>query len=239
MDNTSYVALSRQLTLERQMAVVAGNIANMNTHGFKTEHLLFEEVLERAGQPGRVAFVQDVGLIRDLGPGALETTGNPLDLAINGEGYFTVETPAGPRFTRGGHFSLDGSGALVTSGGHRLLDAGGAVIQLPPGVGDLSIARDGTISTDDGVIRGRSASCASPTTPAFGAKGDSLLMTDQVAEPVTRPEIAQGRLERSNVQPILEMTRMMETVRAFQNTQRLLETHHEMVRRVIDQAASG
>ena len=238
MDNTSYVALSRQLTLERQMAVVAGNIANMNTHGFKTEHLIFEEVLERAGQPGRVAFVQDVGLIRDLGPGALETTGNPLDVAINGEGYFTVETPAGPRFTRAGHFSLDGNGALVTSGGHLLLDAGGAAIQLPPGVGELSIARDGTISTADG-IQGQIGLVRFADDTRLRREGDSLLATEQVPEPVAEPEIAQGRLERSNVQPILEMTRMMETVRAFQNTQRLLETHHEMVRRVIDQAASG
>ena len=238
MDNTSYVALSRQLALERQMAVVAGNIANMNTHGFKSEHLLFEQVLERVGAADRVAFVQDVGLIRDLGPGALETSGNPLDLAINGEGYFTVETPAGPRFTRAGHFSLDGNGALVTSGGHHLLDAGGAAIRVPPGSGEISIGRDGTISTTDGIVA-RIGLVRFADDTRLGREGDSLLTTDQAPEPVPDPEIAQGRLERSNVQPILEMTRMMETVRAFQNTQRLLETHHEMVRRVIDQAASG
>jgi flagellar basal-body rod protein FlgF len=238
MDNTSYVALSRQMTLERQMSVVAGNIANMNTAGYKTEHLLFEQVLERAGQPGRVAFVQDVGLIRDLGPGALETTGNPLDLAINGDGYFTVETENGPRYTRSGHFSLNGEGAIVTSGGHRLLDAGGAAIQLPPEVGSISISRDGTISTADGIVAQLGLVRFADDT-RLGREGDSLLVTDQVPEPVAAPDIAQGRLERSNVQPILEMTRMMETVRAFQNTQRLLETHHEMVRRVIEQAASG
>ncbi len=238
MDNTSYVALSRQLTLERQMSVVAGNIANMNTAGFKTEHLLFEEVLERAGKPGRVAFVQDVGLIRDLGPGPLETTGNPLDLAINGEGYFTVETPNGPRYTRSGHFSLNGDGAVITTGGHPLLDDAGAPIQLPPGSGAISIARDGTISTADG-IAGRIGLVRFADETRLGREGDSLLVTDQQPEPVAGPDIAQGRLERSNVQPILEMTRMMETVRAFQNTQRLLETHHEMVRRVIEQAASG
>ncbi len=238
MDNTSYVALSRQMTLERQMSVVAGNIANMNTAGYKTEHLLFEQVLERAGKPGRVAFVQDVGLIRDLGPGALETTGNPLDLAINGEGYFTVETENGPRYTRSGHFSLNGEGAIVTSGGHPLLDAGGAAIQLPPEVGGISIARDGTISTNDGIVA-RIGLVRFADDTRLGREGDSLLVTDQVPEPVDAPDIAQGRLERSNVQPILEMTRMMETVRAFQNTQRLLETHHEMVRRVIEQAASG
>ncbi len=237
MDNTSYVALSRQLALERQMAVVAGNIANMNTHGFKTEHMLFEQVLERAGKPGRVAFVQDVGLVRDLGPGALETTGNPLDLAINGEGYFTVETPAGPRFTRAGHFTLDAEGALVTSDGHRLLDAGGAAIQLPLDGAGISVARDGTISTDAGVVA-KLGLVRFADDRRLGREGDSLLVTDQLPEPVADPDIAQGRLERSNVQPILEMTRMMETVRAFQNTQRLLETHHELVRRVIDQAAS-
>jgi flagellar basal-body rod protein FlgF len=238
MDNTSYIALSRQLTLERQMAVTAGNIANMNTAGYKTEQLLFEDVLERAGTPGRVAFVQDVGLIRDLGPGMLENTGNPLDLAINGEGYFAVETANGVRYTRGGHFSLDDAGAVVTTAGHPLLDAGGAAIQLPPEVAGLSIARDGTISTRDGIV-GQIGLVRFADETRLAREGDSLLATDQVAEPVANPDIAQGRIERSNVQPILEMTRMMETVRAFQNTQRLLETHHEMVRRVIEQAASG
>jgi len=237
MDNTSYVALSRQVSLERQMAVVAGNIANMNTHGYKSEQVLFETVLERAGEPGRVAFVQDTGLLRDPAPGALEETGNPLDLAINGEGYFTVMTETGPRYTRGGHFTIDENGQLAASGGQPLLDTGGAAIQLPPGSGTVSVARDGTISTDDGII-GVVGLVRFADDAALSREGDSLLATDQVPEPVPAPDIAQGRLERSNVQPILEMTRMMETVRAFQNTQRLLETHHEMVRRVIDQASS-
>lgn len=238
MDNTSYVALSRQMTLERQMAVVAGNIANMNTHGYKTEHMLFAAALERAGQPGRVAFVQDVGLVRDPAPGALETTGNPLDLAINGDGYFTVETTAGPRYTRGGHFTVDAAGALVTSSGAALLDAGGAPVQLPPEAGAVSIAKDGTISSDEGIV-GRIGLVHFADETALRREGDGRFATDQAPEPVARPEILQGRLERSNVQPVLEMTRMMETVRAFQNTQSLLETHHEMVRRVIDQAANG
>lgn len=237
MDNTSYVALSRQVSLERQMAVVAGNIANMNTHGYKTEQVLFESVLERAGEPGRVAFVRDSGLVRDSAPGAFDTTGNPLDLAINGEGYFTVMTEAGPRYTRAGHFTVDESGQVVASGGHPLLDSGGAAIQLPPGSSAVTIARDGTISTHDGVVSAvglvRFADDA-----ALSREGESLLATAQPPEPVAVPDLAQGRLERSNVQPVLEMTRMMETVRAFQNTQRLLETHHEMVRRVIDQASS-
>lgn len=238
MDNTSYVALSRQMTLERQMTIVAGNIANMNTHGYKTEHLMFETVLERAGQPGRVAFVQDVGLIRDLGPGALETTGNPLDLAINGDGYFTVETAAGPRYTRGGHFTVDTGGQLVTSAGDPVLDAGGAPIQLPIDDPAISIARDGTVSNADGII-GRIGIVSFADETRLVRDGGGLLSTEQPAEPVAAPDISQGRLERSNVQPILEMTRMMETVRAFQNTQQLLETHHEMVRRVVEQAASG
>lgn len=238
MDNTSYVALSRQMALERQMTVVAGNIANMNTHGFKAESLLFEQVLERAGQPGRVAFVQDVGLIRDLGAGALETTGNPLDLAINGEGYFTVETAAGPRYTRNGHFTMAADGTITTSGGQPLLDADGAPIVLPLNAGPLDVARDGTLSAD-GVVLGRLGLVRFADELPLQREGESLFASDQAPEPVAAPDIAQGRLERSNVQPIIEMTRMMETVRAFQNTQRLLETHHELVRRVIDQAANG
>lgn len=238
MDNTSYVALSRQLALERQMAVLAGNIANMNTHGFKAEGMLFEEVLERAGRPGRVAFVKEAGLVRDLNPGVLEATGNPFDLAINGEGYFAVETAAGQRYTRNGHFMVNADGAVVTSGGHRLLDDGGAPILLPADSTAIDIARDGTISTKDGIL-GRIGLFGFANEASLSREGESLFATDQAAEPVAVPDIAQGRLERSNVQPIVEMTRMMETVRAFQNTQRLLETHHELVRRVIDQAAGG
>lgn len=236
MDNTSYVALSRQVALERQMAVVAGNIANMSTDGFKNEQVLFEEVLERAGKPGRVAFVQDAGLIRDPAPGTIETTGNPLDLAINGDGYFTVETANGPRYTRGGHFVMGAGGEIVTSGGQALLDEGGGTLVVPPGSGPIEVARDGTISTAQGIL-GRIGLVRFADERGLRREGDSLMRADQAPEPVPMPDIAQGRIERSNVQPVLEMTRMMETVRAFQNTQRLLETHHELVRRVIDAAS--
>ena len=238
MDNTSYVALSRQVALERQMAVVAGNIANMNTDGFKNEQVLFEDVLERAGEAGRVAFVRDSGLIRDPAPGPIETTGNPLDLAINGEGYFTVETANGPRYTRGGHFVLGAAGEITTSGGQPLLDEGGGTLVVPQGSGPIEVARDGTVSTPDGIL-GRIGLVRFADERGLRREGDSLMRTDQAPEPVPLPDIAQGRIERSNVQPVLEMTRMMETVRAFQNTQRLLETHHEMVRRVIDAASQG
>ena len=238
MDNTSYIALSRQLTLERQMAVVAGNIANMNTHGFKAEQLQFEDVLERAGEPGQVAFVQDIGLVRDLGPGVPEATGNPLDIAINGDGYFTIGTDVGPRYTRNGHFSLATDGTMVTSTGAALLDDGGAPIVLPPDSTDFSIAGDGTISTADGIL-GRIGLVTFADERRLTREGDSLFATDQQPQPTENVSLAQGRLERSNVQPILEMTRMMETVRAFQNTQRLLETHHEMVRAVIEQATNS
>jgi flagellar basal-body rod protein FlgF len=237
MDNTSYIALSRQVALERQMAIVAGNIANMNTHGYKAEQVTFEVVFERAGTPGDVAFVRDSGLMRDQAPGALEITGNPLDLAINGDGYFAVLTDAGPRYTRYGHFEVDGNGQLATSAGYPLLDAGGATIQLPPSSVRISIARDGAISTDEGVV-GQIALVRFANEADLIREGDSLFGTPQTPQPVDAPDIVQGQLERSNVQPILEMTKMMETVRAFQNTQRLLDTHHDMVRRVIEQASS-
>ena len=238
MDNTSYVALSRQVALERRMAVVAENIANMSTDGFKREQVLFEQALERAGKPGRVAFVRDAGLVRDPAAGTIETTGNPLDLAINGEGYFTVETPNGPRYTRGGHFVMGAAGEIVTSGGHALFDEGGGALVVPQGSGPIEVARDGTVSTAQGIL-GRISLVRFADEAGLRREGDGLLRTNQAPEPVPMPDIAQGRIERSNVQPVLEMTRMMETVRAFQSTQRLMETHHELVRRVIDAAGQG
>src|SRR5690242_8111009 len=98
MDTTDYVALSRQMALMRDMSVIANNVANAGTSGFKAEHTLFETVLERAGEPGSVAFVQDVGTTRNLQPGALTSTGDPLDVAIDGSGWFAFGTPGGTRY---------------------------------------------------------------------------------------------------------------------------------------------
>lgn len=237
MDTTAYVALSRQVALQRQMTEVATNIANAATSGYKAEHTLFETVLQRAGPPRRVAFVQDVGLVRDLRDGPLVATGNPLDLAISGAGYFSVATPNGPRFTRGGHFELDARGELVTADGHPVLDEGGAPIAVPPGERRITVTPEGIVAAGRAVV-GRLGIVSFADEQALRREGAGLYATDEAPQPVAWPNVVQGRIEGSNVQPVVEMTRMIETTRAFEGTQRLVEAHHELERRAIERLGS-
>ena len=131
MDTTSYLALARQVTLQRHMATLATNIANATTSGYRAQHTVFEQVLQRAGDAGQLAFVQDVALARDLSPGPVEQTGNPLDVALDGSGYLGFATPAGTRYGRSGRLELDAEGRLVGPEGHPVLDDGGNPITLP------------------------------------------------------------------------------------------------------------
>ncbi|MCS6877265.1 MAG: flagellar basal-body rod protein FlgF [Geminicoccaceae bacterium] len=236
MDTTSYVALSRQVALERAMTVIANNLANLGTTGFKAERMLFATVLERAGEPGRVAFVQDVATVRDDAQGALRVTGGPLDLAIQGEGFFTVRTAAGERYTRAGQLRRDASGALVTALGHELLDEGGQPLVLPPEETAPRIAADGTISGTSGVLgRIRLVRFADPA--SLRLEGEGLYASEAPPIPGAPGAIVQGALEESNVKGVLELARMIEVARAFEGTQKMLETHHELVRKAIERIA--
>ena len=138
MQNALLIGLSRQMTLERQMDVIANNVANANTNGFKADHSLFEEFLNSnarednfVGADRRVSYVQDRGTFRDVGPGPMEMTKNPLDMAISGDAYFAVQVNGGERYTRDGKFSLNSTGQLVTSDGNLVLGTGGPITFQP------------------------------------------------------------------------------------------------------------
>ena len=152
MENSLLVSLSQQLATYRAMDVIANNIANVSTPGFKRDSAKFEEYVAMMrpaeGQKGMqpVSFVKDAGVTRDTGQGNIEQTGATYDLAISGKGYFAVQTPAGMRYTRDGHFTLDGSGNLVTSQGYQVQGDGGA-ITIAPTDGEINIAPDGMISS--------------------------------------------------------------------------------------------
>jgi flagellar basal-body rod protein FlgF len=233
MDTTSYLALSRQVALQRHMTTIATNLANAGTTGYRAEHTVFEGLLQRVGAPGRVAFVQDVALTRDLSPGAVEQTGNPLDLALDGDGYLSFQTPAGTRYGRAGRLALDTDGRLVNAQGHPLLDVGGSPITLPANDHDISVGADGTIAGSDGPIA-RVGIVAFTREQAMDRIGDGLLATSEPPVPATRTRVVQGALEGSNVQPVTELTTMMDTVRAFEGTQRMIETEHELQRQAIE-----
>jgi flagellar basal-body rod protein FlgF len=237
LDTTSYIALSRQIALQRAMQVVANNVANLGTTGFKAQSVLFEAVLERAGEPRTIAFVQDRATVQDPSPGPILETGGPLDLAIRGEGYFTVQTPAGERYGRAGQFLRGATGEIVTPDGHALLDEGGRPIVLPADEPDPAIAADGTISGRTGVLaRIRLVRFAAPE--RLRAEGGGLLASDQPPIPGASGSLVQGALEGSNVQGVLEITRLIEITRAFEGTQRMIETHHELTRRAVERLGS-
>ncbi|GAB4394784.1 MAG: flagellar basal-body rod protein FlgF [Kiloniellaceae bacterium] len=233
MENPGYIALSRQMTLRRQMDVVANNMANINTPAFKGQSMLFVEYLETSDSGEKMSFVQDVALVRNLAEGQLTATQNPLDLAISGEGYFEIETPTGPRYTRNGVFQLNADGELVTSSGQRVLGDGGNPITLPPNSRDVTVTRDGTISTDQGPA-GRLRAVRFENEQALVKQANGLYDADgQDALPSEDAEIVQGMIEGSNVQGILELTKMIETVRQYSSAGKMVNEEHERQRRAI------
>jgi len=233
METTTPIALSRQLVLRRQMDVIANNIANMTATGFQAESLLAEQVPVDVGPRQTVQYVQDVALVRDLTPGAMVQTSNQLDLAIEGEGYFVIATEEGDRYSRNGQFRLNELGEIVTAGGDPVLNFGGAPIAVPPGVSSVTVAPDGTVSTPDFVL-GRIGLVTFDDLQDLEKAGHGLYRTDQEAIPTEDASVIQGMIEGSNVRPVVEMTEMMTTMRAYQGTQKIIDAHHELERRMIE-----
>jgi flagellar basal-body rod protein FlgF len=241
MENPSYIALSQQMALRRQMDVIATNIANSSTPSFKAERLMFEELVAgkapypASGGPRRgLSFVYEAGMLRDIADGGMTQTGNTLDLAINGSGYFVVETPAGPRYTRNGNFRLDQDGRIVTSDGYALLDAQNRPIRVRPGETRIEISARGAVATETGEV-GRIHVVGFEDEQALRKMGSGLYDTDQDPQPVgPATEVRQGMIEGSNVKAVAEITSMMEVMRRYQSAQRIIDSEHELNRRAIE-----
>ncbi len=237
MDTALLVGLSRQMAARRSMDVVANNLANMTTTAFKSETVLFEEYLvemtNENGTTEQVAMVVDSGVLLNFGQGRLEPTGNPFDVAIDGDGFFQVETSDGLRYTRNGQFRLDDEGRLVTSEGDPVLDAGGGAITLSMEDGRPSIARGGVISTAEGRPLATLAIVEFEDDAQLQKTGNGLYMTDQAANIVDAPVVLQGTLEISNVVPILQMSRMMNITRAYASISKMIEKSDDMTRETI------
>ncbi|MGQ9365321.1 flagellar basal-body rod protein FlgF [Azospirillum sp. ST 5-10] len=233
MENSIYVALSRQTALRRQMDVVANNIANMNTTGFKQQRVLFTEFLERPAMHEQVSFVQDRAVVRDLRPGGLTATGNELDLALTGPGYFTVDTAAGQRYTRAGSFQLNDARQVVDAGGLPVLADNGQPLTLPAGTTTVKVAGDGTVATELGPI-GRLNVVTFADEQLMTEVGGGLYVSDQEPQPAPPDtKVVQGMLEGSNVNAILEMTSMIDVSRQYQQAQSMISTEHERMRTAI------
>lgn len=237
MDNASLITLSYQLAAFRSMDVIANNIANVSTPGFKRESAKFEELVQRVkpsddpASPRSLSFVRDAGIVRDVSGGRFDSTGAPFDLAINGKGYFAVQTAAGERYTRNGHFTLNADGIIVTEDGNPLLGDGGP-ISVTVDDGDVSIGPDGTVTGKQGQM-GKVRLVDFANERALTKQGTSLYSTTQASLPAANAVITQGMLESSNVQPVVEISRMIEVMRSYEATATLSKSADDMKRQAI------
>ncbi len=239
MENAAYVALSRQMTLRRELDITANNIANADTVGFKVEELLLKTEPARParndGVRGPVNYVFDEQVGRDFSQGDMRVTGKPLDLAIEGNGFFSVQTPQGERYTRDGGFTVDAENRLVTAAGHPVLGEGGAEIVFDPEDGEASISADGVIS-QDGERIGRLQVVRFDALSVLEKTGDGLYVNSSNAQPQAAPDVRlrQGMLEGSNVKPIVEVTKLIEISRAYESMNRLVDNANDLSRRAVE-----
>ena len=249
MENVSLIGLSRQMTLERQLDVVANNVANVNTNGFKADRSLFEEFLRSnaretnfIGRDRNVSFVQDRATLKDLSQGPLEQTKNPLDVAIDGDAFLVVQTPNGPRYTRDGSMQISQTGQLVTKGGIPVLGTGGP-ITFQPTDHNINISADGTVTVQEGTnrtdsVRGklRMVSFAQAQN-ALKKEGSNLYSAEAPPLPATTSKLTQGFVEKSNVSSVMEMTRMIDVTRAYTQISAMLQQQTDMRRSAIEKLA--
>jgi flagellar basal-body rod protein FlgF len=233
IENLAYVVLSRQTSLQREIDVVANNLANMNTTAFKRERTLFETYLmPTKGDDRPLNMVLDYGITRDFTSGAVTTTGNRLDLAISGDGFFVLEGKDGLLYTRNGNFQLNEKGEIVSKTGRRVLTTTGNPIVVSPQAERVDIAKDGTVTSDLGSL-GRIDLVKFDDPQALKAVGDAAFETNQQPTPMEKPKIIQGALETSNVEGILEMTSLIQSSRSYASVANILSKDDDMRQRVM------
>ena len=247
MMRSLWTAASGMQAMQMNIDVTSNNLANVSTTGFKKSRAEFEDLmyqtLKIAGAANAAGDriptglqvgmgVRPVTVHKEFTTGAFQNTGNPLDLAIEGEGFFLVETPDGVRLTRAGAFTPSAEGELMNSDGHRLLDEGQAPIIIPGGASAVAVGQDGTLSAN-GVPFGRVGVFAPPEGQTPTREGGTLFRIDGAPEPLETTGIRQGFLEDSNVDAVFEITRMIEVQRAYEIGQTLLDREDKRIRDAI------
>jgi flagellar basal-body rod protein FlgF len=249
MENALLVGLSRQMVLERQMDVVANNVANVNTNGFKADKSLFEEYLRTGahednfvGNDRAISYVLDRGTFKDFTQGPTEQTKNPLDLAIDGGGFLVVQTAAGERYTRDGGLQINNQGQLVTAAGDPVIGNSGPIV-FQPTDHDVSIAADGNITVLEGLnridsVRGKLRLVSFADAQKLLKEGSNLYSAGTAAaQPDTASKIRQGFIEKSNVNSVTEMSRMIEVTRTYTQIATLLQQQSDLHKSAIEKLA--
>jgi flagellar basal-body rod protein FlgF len=252
MENALLIGLSRQIALGRELEVVANNIANLNTTGYKADGAVFEEFLmpvasadQFRGGDRRMSYVQDRATWHNFTSGPIQQTANPLDVAIDGDGFLVVQTPRGERYTRNGALQINAAGELVTNSGDRVLGDGGP-IQFQNTDHDIAINQDGSITVREGSntrsdsARGKLRLVRFDSMQQLQKDGSSLFTALPGATPVPVPtsvRVVQGAVEQSNVHGVIEIARMIEVSRTYTQVASMLQQEGEMQRNAIDKLA--
>ena len=250
MQNTLLIGLSRQVVLERQMDVVANNVANINTSGYKADRSLFEEYLRSnahednfASSDRLLSFVQDRATFHDFSAGPTEETRNPLDVAIDGGGFLAVQTPAGERYTRDGGLQINNQGQLVNSSGFQVLGGSGPIVFQPTDK-EINVAADGNVTVIEGTgridsVRGKLRLVSFADAQKLVKDGGNLYSAGQgvAAQPDTTSRVNQGFIEKSNVNSVHEMSRMIEITRTYTQISAMLQQQHDLHRTAVEKLA--
>jgi flagellar basal-body rod protein FlgF len=251
MENALLIGLSRQIALGRELDVVANNIANLNTTGYKADGSVFEEFLMPTASDGsfqaadrRLSYVQDRATWHNLAAGPLHQTGNPLDVAIDGDAFLVVQTARGERYTRNGALQINAQGQLVTMGGDQVQSEGGPIL-FQNTDHDIQINPDGSITVREGSntrsdsARGRLRLVRFDRAQQLQKDGASMFAAPNGVTPQPAPNsrIIQGATEQSNVRSVVEMARMVEITRTYTQIASLLSQHSDMRRSSIDKLA--
>jgi len=242
MQNAELIGLSQQTALQRNLDIIAHNLANMDTSAYKVERPLFHTYLasirDVEGRHDNALMVNDYGMTRDMSEGALKETDNPFDLAIQGKGYFMVQTAGGERYTRNGHFALSAEGQLVTSDGDPVLDSNHAPITFAQDETDFKVARDGSISTSAGE-KGKIGVVEFTNEGDLTREGGSLYQTAETPTPSETANLQQGMIEQSNVRPIVEMTTMIDVMRAYTSSAQMMKQADDLSEKAMTSLAKA
>jgi flagellar basal-body rod protein FlgF len=233
MDNAIYIALSKQAMQFRKLEVHANNMANAETPSFKQNVMMATEWKAKNGDGKKISFTQDLRLYRNTEEGALKRTGNALDVAISGPGYFVIQNAGGNRYTRAGNFQLNPLGQLVTHEGKPVLNNDNQPMIIPPEAKEIEILKDGTVRVD-GLENGRLNIVQFANEQSLERESATLYKpTSNVAPtPVgNESSVQQGMLEGSNVQPIVELTELITTQRGAASTSNFMDTAYDLQRR--------
>lgn len=233
MENSVYTTLNRQTGLLRELQTVAQNIANMATTGYRREGIVFSEFVADTGEDSpSLSLANAHARVSDLSQGSLFQSGGSFDIAIEGSGFFLLSTPEGERLTRAGSFTPTADGILAAPDGAPLLDSGGAPIFVPQDARAIAVGADGTLSADGLPLA--QIGVWEPADPLMMSRREGVRFDpggDVV--PVEAAKILQGFLEKSNVDPVREFTRMIEVQRAYELGQSFLDREDERVRATI------